>query len=217
MGKKIVIDTCVAIDLNEHKVDFLEKLLDCLGDDKIYISTVNFKEIKNHKIESILTNSDRVCIVETNENNFTIFYSEIESKNIKLTNKDAHVLYLAKIENADFVVSSDYNVFYQTNKYKRMMRCSLLVPLNTVLLLKYLYNNNKITGADFFEKTLNIFKHKEIDNVFDHMRKENFNCAKEKQDKIIAPYAQMLKERFEMYREPIVYEFKNLWSSRIQT
>lgn len=220
MGNKIVIDTCVAIDLNEDKVDFLEKFLDCLGDDEIYISTVNFEELKDDfKITNALKGSKRVHVVKNDENEFSKFIVEIEDMAINLSRNDAHVLFLAKELNANYVASSDINVFRQTQHYRKHRKDKQhLKPLDTALLLQYLYKNNKINGIDFSEKTLNLYKHKEIDNVLDHMiNKQNLNCQKEKQIEIMNDYKKMLKERFEMYRKPIVDEFGNLWSLRIQT
>jgi predicted nucleic acid-binding protein len=45
LAKKIVIDACVAIDLNIPKVDFLEEFLNCSNDDQLLISSANYGEI----------------------------------------------------------------------------------------------------------------------------------------------------------------------------
>lgn len=218
MGKKIVIDTCVAIDLNTHLNDFLEEVLNCLGDDEIYISKVNFEELDDYKTANVLRRSQKVYIKENNEEEFINFQNEIEPLSINLENNDAHVLFLAKNENADYVVSSDLNVFKQTSKYRKCTKYDRLVPFTTVDLLNYLYKTKRISGSAFSEKTLNLFKNKEIDNVFNHMvKEENLRCTKPEQVEIVKAYKKMLKERFEMYKRPIVDEFKYLWSLRIQT
>jgi hypothetical protein len=49
------------------------------------------------------------------------------------------------------------------------------------------------------------------------IREENLNCTKPQQINKVKPYQRMLKERFEMYRKPIINEFNYLWSTRIQT
>ena len=218
MGKKIVIDTCVAIDLNTHLNDFLEEVLNCLGDDEIYISKVNFEELEDYKTANVLRRSQKVYIKENNEEEFINFQNEIEPLCVNLENNDAHVLFLAKNENADYVVSSDLNVFKQTSKYRKCIKYDRLVPFTTVDLLNYLYRTKRISGSAFSEKTLNLFKNKEIDNVFNHMaNEENLRCTKPEQVEIVKAYKKMLKERFEMYKRPIVDEFKYLWSLRIQT
>lgn len=218
MGKKIVIDACVAIDLNTHLENFLEEVLNCLGDDEIYISKVNFEEIQDYKTSNLINLSEKVHIKENSIKDFITFQSKIESHCINLADKDAHVLFLAESENADYVVSSDLNVFKQTNRYRKFMHHNHLIPFSTVDLLDYLYKNGRITGSIFFEKTLNLFKNKEIENVFTHMiREENLNCTKPQQINKVKPYQRMLKERFEMYRKPIINEFNYLWSTRIQT
>lgn len=52
--RKIVLDSNVPIDLNIKEIDLLEKCLDLLKEEDIYVSSVNFDEIKNSKIKKLL-------------------------------------------------------------------------------------------------------------------------------------------------------------------
>lgn len=215
--KKIVIDACVAIDLNIKKVNFLEQLLSCLGDDIICISSINFKEIHDLNTQRLLKNSKYVQIMRDDDAKFIDFSHELELLKLNLSNKDRHVLFLANELNADFVVSSDFNVIDKVTKYRKIKKLDFMRPQTTVLLLDYLYQSGKIRYNEFFEKSLNLFKYKEIDNMLHHLSEENLNVPKPEQLKIINNYKRSVRERFQIYKDPLVDEFKQLLSlGRIQ-
>lgn len=97
---KIVLDACVPIDLNMSKINILEICLNYLNEDKIYISSVNFDEIKDIKVKDILRKY-KVNIILHDENNFKKFSSEVEYLKINLSKNDRHVLFLAYTQEAD--------------------------------------------------------------------------------------------------------------------
>lgn len=215
--KKIVIDACVAIDLNIPKVNFLEQLLSCLGDECIFISSINFNEIHDLKTRRLLQNSEHVAIIEDDDAKFIDFSSELESLRLNLSNPDRHVLFLANELNADFAVSSDLNVIDKVTKYRIIKKLDFMRPQTTVLLIDYLYQSGKIRYNEFFEVSLNLFKYKEIDNMLHHLSEENLNIPKPEQLRIINDYKRSVRERFQIYKDPLVDEFRQLLSlGRIQ-
>lgn len=209
---KMVIDACVIIDLDNPHVNFIEGFLKCLGDDEIYISTVNFEEVHDRRLQDILSKSDNVSIVPADEEKFRVFSNELEPLRINLARKDRHVLFLADELKADYVVSSDLNVIDKSDKYRRHMRFKHMKTLTTVSLLEYFYLRERIEYNILLEKGLYLFKHKEIDNIMEHLSDENLNVSKQKQIEIINEYKITFKERFEIYREPIVSQFRHLLS-----
>ena len=137
MAKKIVIDACVAIDLNIPKVNFLEDSLKHLSDDHVLISTVNFDEIKDEEAQKLLNSyRDRnVQIIENDETEFDRFSAELETLKINLNWKDRHVLFLANTSEADFVVSSDFNVYDKADRLRARRKLKFMKPMMTVGLL----------------------------------------------------------------------------------
>jgi hypothetical protein len=207
--KKIVIDACVAIDLNIPKVNFLKEVLGCSNDDQILISSVNYKEIKDYKIQQLLQKSDNVKIIEDDETDFVNFSSELKSLNLILSSNDRHVLYLANKSNADFIVSSDFNVYDKASKFKKIKKLSYMNPMTTVTLLAYIYEQGKIGYSSFLEKTLCLYKYKEIDNMLKHLS-DDLNVSKPPQMEIIDDFKQSMKERFHGYGTPLIMEYKYL-------
>lgn len=211
--KKIVIDACVAIDMAIPRVNFLENFLDCLDEERILISSVNFNEIKQRDIQTKLRNSSNVEIIETDgtdETDFNNFSDILERLKMNLGRADRHVLYLAEISNADYAVSSDWNVIDKITKYRKVKKSSLMKPLTTVSLFSYLYREDKIQFETFVEKTLYLYKYKEIDNMLAHLSAENLNVPKPIQTEIINDFKKSMRERFQMYKDPLLYEFKQL-------
>lgn len=208
--KKIVIDACVAIDMAIPRVNFLEDFLDCLDEESILISSVNFDEIHQREIQTKLKSSSNVEIIENDETDFNVFSDVLEPLKINLSRADRHVLYLADISKADYAVSSDWNVIDKIAKYRKVKASNLMKPLTTVTLLSYLYNDGKIQFDTFVEKTLYLYKYKEIDNMLQHLSAENLNVPKPTQIKIINDFKRSMRERFQMYKDPLLFEFKQL-------
>ncbi len=210
--KKIVIDACVAIDLNIPQVGFLKEFLNCLGDDRVLISTVNFEEIHDYKTQKLLKNSDTGEIINNDETEFDTFSSELENLRLNLSPKDRQVLFLANASKADFVVSSDFNVYDKAMRLRKIKKLGFMEPLTTVLLLAYIYNQDKIGYSVFFEKSLYLYKYKEIDNMLEHLSKENLNVTREEQIEIIDDCKKSMKNRFQFYKDPLIAEFRQLLS-----
>jgi hypothetical protein len=207
--KKIVIDACVAIDLNIPKVNFLKEVLFCCNDDKILISSINYNEIRNYNIQQLLQKSDNVDIIEDDENDFVDFSNELKTLKLNLSSKDMHVLYLANKSNADFIVSSDLNVYDKASKFKKIKNLNYINPMTTVTLLAYIYEQGKIGYSVFLEKTLCLYKYKEIDNMLKHLS-DDLNVSKPPQMEIIGDFNQSMKERFQGYEAPLIMEYKYL-------
>lgn len=207
---KIVLDACVPIDLNIPKIDFLETCLKCLNDEEIYISLVNYEEIDDSKIQKMLADY-QVKIVQNDEAEFKKFSAKLESLKINLETNDRHVLFLAYTQRADLVVSSDHNVFDKTNRYRKKNNLTFMRPMRTVLLLNYLYNKRRINFKIYIEKSLNLFKYKEIENIFlNHLCKENLKITREEQIKIIKEFEKFTRERFQDYKIPLIEESRQL-------
>lgn len=210
LPKKIVIDACVAIDLNIPKVNFLEEFLNCSNDNQILISSVNHGEIHDYGIQKLLDTSDNVEIIENDETEFNIFYSELKSLNLGMGRNDGQVLFLAKNVNADFIVSSDFNVYDKARQFKSKKKLKYMNPMTTVTLLAYIYEQGKIGYSVFLEKTLNLYKYKEIDNMLKHLSEEDLNVTRQSQMEIIDEFKQSMKERFHDYKTPLIMEYKYL-------
>lgn len=223
LSKKIVIDACVAIDLFIPQVNFLEDFLKYSNDDQILISSVNYKEIikvaqkkpysvaSSYKIQNLLQDSDNVEIIDDDENDFNIFYSELKSLNLGgLSPNDGHVLFCANESNADFIVSSDFNVYDKASKFKRKKSLKYMTPMTTITLLAYIYEQGKIGYSVFLEKTLRLYKHKEIDNMLEHLSEDDLNVSKPEQKIKIDEFKQSMKARFFDYENPLLTEFAYL-------
>lgn len=208
---KIVLDACVPIDLNIPKVDFLETCLRSLNEEEIYISLVNFNELKKDpKIQKVLKDYN-VKIIPNNESDFDKFYTRIESLKLNLDENDAHVLFLALTQKADFVVSTDHNVYDKTDRYRKRNLLKFMRPMRTVSLLYYLYKKRKISFEMYIEKSLNLFKHKEIGNIFlNHLCKENFKVTREEQINILKEFEKITRNIFQDYKNPLIEEVRQL-------
>jgi len=211
LAKKIVIDACVAFDLNHPKVNFLDDSLKFLSEDIVLISTVNFEET-DLKIQRILKSYKNVQIIDKDETKFGKFSTDLETLKINLTWKDRYVLFLANEVKADFVVSSDFNVYDKASRLRKLKNFRFMEPMTTVLLLEYIYNQGKIGYGVFFEKSLYLYKYKEIDNMLEHLGKQNFNVTREEQIEIIEDCKKTMKHRFQFYKDPIIAEFRHLLS-----
>lgn len=209
LPKKIVIDACVAIDLNIPKVNFLEEFINCSKDNQILISSVNHREIHDYGIQKLLETSDNVEIIENDETEFNIFYSELKSLNLGMGRNDGQVLFLAKKVNADFIVSSDFNVYDKASRFKKIKKLSYMNPMTTVTLLAYIYKQGKFGYSVFLEKILNLYKYKEIDNMLKHLS-DDLNVTRQPQIEIIDEFKLSMKERFHDYKTPLILEYKYL-------
>lgn len=221
MAKKIVIDACVAIDLFIPKVNFLEEFLRCSKEDQILISSVNYDEIikvaqrkpycfNSYKIQQLLKSSENVKVIDNDAEDFSRFYSELKSLNLGLSQNDGHVLFLANESNADFIVSSDFNVYDKANQFKKIKYLEYMNPMTTVTLLAYIYEQGKINYSVFLEKTLLLYKHKEIDNMLKHLSEEDLSVSKPEQNAIIDRFKQSMKLRFQDYENPLISEYDYL-------
>ena len=85
-----------------------------------------------------------------------------------------------------------------------------MIPLTTVGLLKIFFEN-KIFGSEiYFEKSLALFKFKEIDNIFSHLSDEDLRIPIARQRTVIDGYNRLFKERFQIYKDPLVKIYNDL-------
>lgn len=202
VGNKIVLDACVPIDLSIDHVNFLKDFLNCLSNDIVYISSTNYYEIGSLTIRNTLRDSNKVKIIDDDENEFTDFSKEMRRLNIMLSKPDRHVLFLAQKLKADYVVSSDDNVRDKVDRYREHIKLKNMKTFTTISLLEYLYRNGRIQYETLLDKGLYLFKNKEIENALGHLNDNNLNMPKIDDCKLNLIY------KFELYRNPIVTQFK---------
>ncbi|VVB85614.1 Uncharacterised protein [uncultured archaeon] len=190
-------------------------------DDQILISSVNYEEIikvaqkkpysisSAYKIKTILDDSDNVEIIDDDETDFNTFYSELKSLNLGMSQPDGHVLFRAKESNADFIVSSDFNVYDKASKFKTIKRLNYMNPMTTVTLMAYFYQQGKIKYSVFLEKTLRLYKYKEIDNMLEHLRDE-LNDSKPEHNATLNEFKKSMKVRFQDYEHPLLKQYEHL-------
>ncbi len=214
---KIVLDACVLIDLDLDKIQLIKSFNHFLENNNNYnvlISQENFDEIshKDHyKMKKLLENTARFQIIDVDPTAFEKFSNELDRIKIYIVPKDRCVLFLGKHLDADFIVTSDRTLFEKVDRYRNINRIiHKQIPISTVGLMNIMFKTKSIDSQIFFEKSLALFKFKEIDNFFTHFSRQNLNVSGEKQLIIMDQYKHSLKERFQVYKDPLVDEYKNL-------
>jgi len=217
---KIVLDACVLIDLDLPQVDLIGTLIKFMSKNsnyKIIISDENFDEIKNSihsRMKRELASTPEFAVVPIDKNLFNTFTSALRDPlNINLSTKDRCVLFLGVQEKANFISTSDTSLIDKIEKYrnkKGICRADEIFPINTMGLLKILYNEKEIDSQIYFEKALALFKFKEIDNFFKNMETQNLNVSGDRRRDLMQGCVKVLKERFQVYKDPILDEYKSL-------
>lgn len=220
MTIKIVLDACVLIDLDLPNVDLIDTFIHFITNNSNYavmISDENFDEISNNqhsKMKRKLTRSKNFSVIPINEKKFDAFTLELRNPlNITITTKDRCVLFLGIQEKANFISTSDTSLLEKIEKYRIKKNIRLgdeIYPINTMGLLKILYNEKIIDSQIYFEKSLALFKFKEIDNFFNHMETQNLDVSGERRRDLMQDCITVLKERFQVYKDPIIDEYKSL-------
>jgi hypothetical protein len=95
-------------------------------------------------------------------------------------------------------------------KYKSREYVKKLVPIPSIGLIKILFENHIIDSQLYFEKSLCLFKFKEIDYLFKLLSKENLDIKGERQLLLVDRYKRSCQERFQIYKDPLVKEYKEL-------
>lgn len=172
-NNSFVFDACVPIDLFIDKVDCLEYLLNNINDDKIFISSINYDEIKDRKIQEIIKKSSNCIIESISDDELNNFWTEARNNRINISKKDAAVILLANRIKSDFVVSSDWNVFEQTKNYIKWKGITkIMKPIHTIGFLEIMVSEGLINPISHLEKGLLLFENKEIDNITQHLVKK---------------------------------------------
>ena len=200
-----VFDACVPIDLFIEKVDCLEYLLNKLNYDKIFISSINYDEIKDIKIKNIIENSTNCFIESVTDDELNDFWNEIMKNRINISKKDAAVILLGNKIKSDFIVSSDWNVIEQTKKYKKWKGITnIMRQIHTIAFLEIMVSKGIINPISHLERGLLLFENKEIDNITNHLIKKSSACHKTKDlEETIRETMGDGKTRFKEYRNSV--------------
>lgn len=222
MTVKIVLDACVLIDLDLPQVDLIGTLIKFIKNNDNYrfmISNENFDEILNHihsRMKRDLSSTTEFTVVPIDKTQFDTFTSALRDPlNINLATKDRCVLFLGVHENANFISTSDTSLIDKIEKYRKkkgIHRSDEIYPINTMGVLKILYDEKAIDSQIYFEKALALFKFKEIENFFKHMETQNLDVSGDRRRDLMQDCIKVLKERFQVYKDPILDEYKSLKS-----
>jgi putative PIN family toxin of toxin-antitoxin system len=214
---KIVLDACVIIDLDLEQIQLIDaflQFLDQVKEYEIFISTDNFEEVENRYHSAAkrkLSSKSHFNVITIGDEEKTLISEELESLRINIPPKDRMVLISAISSDADFIITSDTGLSSKIVDYRRRKRITQkLIPLTTVGLLKIFFEN-KIFGSEiYFEKSLALFKFKEIDNIFSHLSDEDLRISTDRQRTVIDGYNRLFKERFQIYKDPLVKIYNDL-------
>ncbi len=197
-----VFDASSLIDLYDENI--LEKAIDSIRYNDLYISDINFKEINKHQLRTIIKNN--IMIFKSDSNEFGKMRESWKNKGIFHSKKDLYVLYVVEKIYKDIVASSgkiyivtfDSGLINALEKYKRNFNKKNLVIWTTVDLINNLYINENIDYPTFVKKTLRLFKYKEIHKYINSYKK-NPNLYND-----VGEIADLLKERFQIYKKHLV-------------
>lgn len=220
MTIKIVLDACVLIDLDLPEIDLIDTFIKFLQEKKNYeimISNINFTEISNgvhSNMKRKLTQSGVLLIKKIDDTTFREFSKKLNYElNITIPEKDRCVLFLGIQNDVTFISTSDTGLHEKIIKYRRIEHIhdkNKIIPIPTIGLLNIMFQEKSIDSDVFFEKSLQLFKFKEIKNFFDHMVTTHLKVEGQKRVQLIEDYTETLKERFQLYKNPVVDEYKSL-------
>ncbi|PWR71977.1 hypothetical protein [Methanospirillum lacunae] len=203
--KTFIFDACTFIDLSINTVDCLDFILNNLKDSIIYVSDVNFSEIKDTYVKKIISDSDICEICPIDDAKLTEFWKGLTESRLNLGKKDAAVLFLATSINADYVVSSDWNVIDKTSIYQRNNGIkSKLKALSTINFLELMVRFNVITPNSHIKRGLLLFEGKEFQNTCQHLSKKCNGCSDREIVRTINDEMDNIKTRFSKYRQSVV-------------
>lgn len=190
-----VFDAGVPIGL--HKIHSLGEVVEGIEElgSRVILSSENLNEVgKRGSIEAknILSEADCVKIISSEDykDQYERLRQEWKQKRIVLSKKDTHVLVLAKIEKADFVVAQDSNVINKAKDIRNMYSLAYMVPMSNVDLLRHLYNEGCMTLENFVVKALKLYKRDGLDNVWNGINHREWD-------------EEILKAHFQLYKDPI--------------
>jgi len=227
-----VFDACVLIDLNIEKVDFLFQTLNLLSSDNdLHISNLNLDEFERGVRKQKELKEHGLQVYEVKPDKFESFRSDLKnpSKNILGGEKDLCVLFVANelskvahIEGDIYVVSSDEGVQNNAKRLKNRFHLQALKIISTVGLFNYMYDNRLIEFPTFTEKTLQLFKRKEIQKYMENIWKAHNlrNLPQEEIIKVCKKYEKALRERFQIYKDPLIENAREIsrevgiWTTR---
>jgi hypothetical protein len=206
LHQTFIFDACVAIQLDNPGVNYLQEMLTHLINDRILISRENFNEIHERETQQLLIGSTNVSVVDISEDELIAFKAEVRGNQISLDDQDICVLFLGVKESADFIVSSDFNVIQMTSRYRKSFRNDGIRPLFIPGLLAYSLHNNTISFDTFLLTALNILQNVEVNNILSKLSRRNLNCSRQAQLEIIDEIIRSLKQRFQAYKRAILDE-----------
>jgi len=76
---------------------------------------------------------------------FQKFREKLADKGIIISGKDKYVPYIGQLTESDYIVTFDTVLTRKIKDYKRDYKCGYMVPISTIGLLKYLYENRVLS------------------------------------------------------------------------
>lgn len=222
MPIKIVLDASVLIDFDTPNVDLVDTFIKFTNENnniQIIMSEVNFDEVENgrhSKMKRKLTNTSNFSIKPLDRPAFDTFSAKIKRElNLIIQDKDRAVLFQGVQENATFISTSDTGLYERILEYRQRKDIhsdQQIKPITTVGILDIMFETGSIDSSTFFEKSLALFKFKEIDSFFKQMVSTQLKVEGEQRNRLIQNNIDVLKERFQFYKDPLVDAYRQLKS-----
>lgn len=215
--RKIVLDAMIPISFTHHKIDLLNRFITfCESSDyKIIMSEGNYNECESKKIKQSLTSSSAFKKVKISQDFLAAVksdcldvYKPIHTKR----DNDYRVIATAMKENADYLVTNDWDLFVMAKEYKNKKgipkdSMTLLKPTN-LLWLMYSQRRDLFDWKQNISYSLKLYHHVDIENTISDMcRRINiFRSITEvhksvENDKL--DYIERAKKRFHPYGQNI--------------
>lgn len=223
LNKKMVFDASSIIDLNINNVDFIIPTLNILKNDNLYISNINFNELyKNPDLQETIKNHMNIEIYNTTPDEFSDFRKWLRTSphRIQGGDKDLYVLFVIKKlaeedtnNNIDiYDITSDDGLYGKIKQMSQKIGLRNIRPFTTVALLNYMYQKQLIDFPTFTEKTLQIFKRKEIAKFVGNFYKQH-NFGSISNQEIIERCKEQenaMRERFQLYKDPVIINSREI-------
>ncbi|MFZ3168196.1 MAG: hypothetical protein WA130_11325 [Candidatus Methanoperedens sp.] len=188
------------LDLKVNTLDEIMRLMDTINF-KIYISSINFYEMKYHT-QINLRKHKHVIIDEPNQNEYDGFRTALRQKGIILNAPDSAVLYTSHKFDADYIVSSDTQVRLMSEKYANSY-IKKVKPFHLMDMFSFLHGINMIESNSCIKMSLKLYEHKEIPQMIEEYGKELI-LNKQEQSKWIRNETKSSMDTFNSYERHII-------------
>jgi len=217
---KIVLDASVLIDIDTNRVNLVDTFINFVNSKKNYeiiMSQINFDEVANlyhSEMKRRLGKIDNFIVKPLDELEFEKFSSHIQNDLGVFINKaDRVVLFQGIKENSNFIATSDTGFFDKINEYrtkKGITTNGQISPITTIGMLNIIFKAGIIDSSVFFDKSLALFKYKEIDSYFSQVVIQDLKGDGNKRNETTKNHIENLQWRFNFYKKPLVDEYKNM-------